>query len=54
MTKLTLEEALKMARRARGGRTLPRSGGGVHKDTRRKLRDKAAAKEAQEAIRESR
>ena len=52
--KLTRRETLKMARRARGGRTLPRSGGGVHKDTRRKLRDKAAAKEAREAMREDR
>jgi hypothetical protein len=52
--KLTLEEALKMARRARGGRTLPRSGGGVHKDTRRKLREKAAATEAKKAIEDAR
>lgn len=41
---------LKKMRRARGGRTLPRSGGGIHKDKKSKQLERQVAKEMDEEI----
>ena len=42
---------LKRMRRARGGRTLPRSGGGIHEDKKCKKLERELAIEAEEEIR---
>ena len=39
------DDQLKRYRRVRGGRTLPRSGGGTHPDRRTDLLDEAAAQD---------